>query len=71
MTQDLSEKALAARRLRRRLSPEEDANPDWIKRCNPKTWSQSERDSLAALWKRFRVARSRGELEVYTTRVRE
>jgi len=66
MTQDLSEKALTARRLRRRLSPEEEAQPDWIKRCNPKTWSQSERDSQAALLRRFRVARSRGELVEYT-----
>ncbi|MBB4314607.1 hypothetical protein HNR56_003501 [Roseospira marina] len=65
MTQDLSEKALAARRLRRCLSPEEDAQPDYIKRCNPKTWSQSQRDSQAALLRRSRAARARGELEVY------
>ncbi len=66
MPQDDCLKISMAVRSRRRLSPEEEAQPERMKACNPKTWSQEQRDSQAAFWKRCRAAKSQGKLLVLT-----
>jgi len=55
MTQDDSRTTSTDAPYRHRMSPEERAQPEWMQRCNPKMWSQSERDLLAKALRLFRA----------------